>query len=409
MTATDRDRPAQLLRRAARDQMRGERAARQHVEQQQAERRAAGDRRPRVGLRPRPRPRARTTRKRDRSAWREGGGGTASGYYQAFRPAMTPRKRAESARDSAPSPRASGQAARRAARSPSLGRRLGQRARELPAGVKQARHHRPQRALGHLGDRRVRLALQVAQAQRLAVRFGQLTHRAADDDGGLGAREDALGRLGQRRLAGVVMMLVGRRRPDSGTLPRRRSRSSAALTAMRCSQVVNAARPSKRPRLRQTLIIASWTASSASSASFSTRIASESSFGRASASNRSSAAPAPVWAAATSSPMSGAGAAACESAPAGWGVFAWRGRLVWRVGGIVKPPTGGYCNQKAGAVWRAPRSAGAATIAANGRGRARGRGNPGRASRRRRAPSRSRNPRAAAGRSVPSFRPFAAG
>ena len=75
---------------------------------------------------------------------------------------------------------------------------------------------------------------------------------------------------------------------------------------MRCNHVVNAARPSKRPRLRQTLIIASWTASSASSASFSTRIASESSFGRASASSRSSAAPAPVWAAATSSPMSGA-------------------------------------------------------------------------------------------------------
>ena len=51
----------------------------------------------------------------------------------------------------------------------------------------------------------------------------------------------------------------------------------------------------------------------------------------------------------------GRGGGACESAPAGWGVFAWRGRLVWRVGGIVKPPTRGHCNRKAGLLWRRPR------------------------------------------------------
>ena len=101
--------------------------------------------------------------------------------------------------------------------------------------------------------------------------------------------------------------------------------------------------------------------------------------------------------------MSGAGAAAGESAPAVWGVFAWRGRLVWRVGGIVKPPTRGYCNQRAVAVWRAPRSAGTATIAANGRGRARGRGNTEAVSRRRR---RAAQPGAQPARSGQAIRAF---
>ena len=198
---------------------------------------------------------------------------------------------------------------------------------------------------------------------------------------------------------------------DSGTLPRRRSQSSAALTAMRCNQVVNAARPSKRPRLRQTLIIASCTASSASSVSSRTRIASESSFGRASASNRSSAAPAPVWAAATSSPMSGAGAAAVRICPGGLGRFCvvGDGSSGWsaassnlrRVGIATRRPS--RCGVRRGAL-------AAATIAANGRGRARGRGNTGRAPAAAAGPRARRATRAQRpGDPRASCRPFAAG
>ena len=126
VTAANRDRPAQLLGRAAGDQVRRERAARQHVEQQQPERRAAGNRRPRVGLRPRPRPRARTTRKRDRSAWREA---AAAQPRDTTRPppGHDPEKVAQpqwqSPRRGAiaftPPPAPRGAASRRAARSPS--------------------------------------------------------------------------------------------------------------------------------------------------------------------------------------------------------------------------------------------------------------------------------------------------